>query len=171
MHDSVRLHGRHTAAAAAASQQHTGRGGSGGGGANGANVLLHDDDPAHNLGWRNSHPVRLTHLERVPPRPQHPQQPLSHARQQQAMQGADGSGGEGGDMGRRGSFGQGARAAQGAEVGSPGGTRLGKLRGLGLGSVWGSASVANLAYEKDVRVRYSLDGWASYGEVRRRHGE
>ncbi|KAG2435568.1 hypothetical protein HYH02_011862 [Chlamydomonas schloesseri] len=136
-------------------------------------VLFHDSDPARNLGFKGSQPVRLTHMERIPPpslRQQHQQLQLQHQGPQGGSSGS-GSSGRGSLAADSGVAGPAAAVARsllgprGGEVGSPGGTRAGRLQGLGLGSVWGSVAVANLAYEKDVRVRYSLDGWSSWGEV------
>ncbi|KAG2502146.1 hypothetical protein HYH03_000633 [Edaphochlamys debaryana] len=144
-----------------------------------ARVLFHDADPARSTGWRDSHPVRLLHLERLPPAsPPAPRGPpastLRGALSESDSGRSDGSGGGprlrrnsgggGGGSGKGGSRAMGPSA--GDNVGSPGGTISGRLRGLGLGSVYGSVAVANLAYEKDVRVRYTLDGWATWDEVR-----
>ncbi|EFJ53258.1 hypothetical protein VOLCADRAFT_86358 [Volvox carteri f. nagariensis] len=118
-------------------------------------VLFHDTDPARSLGWKNNQPVRLTHLERVlpPPPPSGVLQQRSRvgggllaAAEEAAAEAAGTSGGDGDDDG--GGGGRSLFGSRGAEAGSPGGTRLGRLRGLALGSVWGSVAVANLAYEK-----------------------
>ncbi|KXZ48168.1 hypothetical protein GPECTOR_30g264 [Gonium pectorale] len=125
-------------------------------------VLFHDPDPARNMGWRNGQPVRLTHLERTPPARRSTGQRGLGQRAVAATGGDGGAAGGGAVAGGAGSAGSGGLAGSmgspqqgrsllgpnGAEVGSPGGTRSGRLRGLGLGGVWGSVSVANLAYEK-----------------------
>ncbi|PNH00713.1 hypothetical protein TSOC_013451, partial [Tetrabaena socialis] len=157
-------------------------------------VLFHDPDPARSLGWKANSPVRLTHLERVPPPPraqrqqqqqqeqqqqeqqQQEQQEQQHQGRDQAQQGPQGNTlaaasqgrphghtGGGGDLRAQalGRCGDPAPAGSrslvgpgGAEVGSPGGTRSGQLRGLALGSLWGSVAVVNLAYDKDVSANW-----------------